>query len=98
MSDTPRTDAFDRSFNLPDGSRPKDSGTIPYLESGAYQCALRFAARLERESAAKDATIARLRLALEFYVSMCGNTCAAVDRQTALEMYESARAALVGTP
>lgn len=35
-----------------------------------------------------------LLAALQFYVSICGNTCAVVDRQSAFEMHAQATAAI----
>jgi hypothetical protein len=32
--------------------------------------------------------------ALQFYVSICGNTCHSVTRETALQMYEKAQSAI----
>lgn len=41
--------------------------------------------------------IRTLRVALAFYLGVCGNTAAVVDRQSAMEAYTKASAALAAT-
>lgn len=72
---------------------------IYILNQGGYSLAQvqylgAYSVKTKKANARLIAAAPELLAALQFYVGICGNTCAVVDRQSAFEMHAQATAAI----